>query len=178
MEITFLQWLQTMHNPFLDTFFTCVTHLGDAGIFWIALAVICLLIPRERMTGLCMAVVLILGLIGANLILKPAIGRIRPYEAAGFTELLIEKPGDYSFPSGHTQAAFASAMVLFYFHRRIGIAALVLAGLIAFSRMYLFVHYPTDILGGILLACLWAFLTLRWIRPFLEKRLPASFWQH
>ena len=83
-------------------------------------------------------------------VLKPLIGRIRPFEANGFKNLLISAPKDYSFPSGHTAASFAAALVLFHRSRKLGAAAWITALLIAFSRLYLYVHYPTDVLAGCL----------------------------
>lgn len=169
MEIQFLEWLQTLHTPVLDKLMVAITGLGDGGIFWIILAVVLLLFKRTRTAGLTMGIALIMGLIAANLILKPLIGRVRPYEAAGFAQLLIGKPVDASFPSGHTQASFACAGVIYYYFRKAGLAAYVLAVLIAFSRMYLFVHYPTDILGGLLLGVLWGILSVKLMKRIMDR---------
>ena len=100
-------------------------------------------------------------LLCGNLLLKPLIGRIRPFNVQDAITLLIAAPLDYSFPSGHTMSSFAAAMVLLLTDRRMGIPAMLLAGLIAFSRMYLYVHYPTDILGGALLGILCGYLGCR-----------------
>lgn len=158
MEIQFLEWLQTLHTPVLDRLMVTVTSLGNGGIFWIALALILLLFGRTRQAGMAMGLALLMGLIVGNLILKPLVNRVRPYEVAQFTQLLISRPIDASFPSGHTQASFAGAVALLCHDKRGGIAACILAALIAFSRLYLFVHYPTDVLGGMLLGILWGLL--------------------
>ena len=93
-------------------------------------------------------------LITGNMILKPLVARLRPFTVNTAVELLIPPPADFSFPSGHTYASFASSTAILRNNRRIGSCALVLAILIAFSRLYLYVHYPTDVLFGILLGIL------------------------
>ena len=136
---------------FLDFIMPKITLLGDAGIFWIALAIALLIPKKTRTTGMMMAVALILGLIVCNITIKPLVARVRPYDVAGISPYLAEVQRDFSFPSGHTTASFEGATVIFIQHRKWGVAALILAALIAFSRMYLYVHYPTDILVGLIL---------------------------
>ncbi|MBR6420642.1 MAG: phosphatase PAP2 family protein [Oscillospiraceae bacterium] len=75
-------------------------------------------------------------------------------------KLLVKAPNDYCFPSGHTQASFAAATSICMWKRKWGIPALILAALVAFSRMYLYVHYPTDIIGGVFFGLLYAFIAL------------------
>ena len=132
------------------------THLGDGGILWIALAVILLCLPKYRKTGFAMSAALLMGLLICNLWLKPWIGRLRPFDYQlqcynRLIHLLIEAPTDFSFPSGHTIASFEAATVLLIRPKKWGIMAMVLAALIAFSRLYLYVHYPTDVLFSIVL---------------------------
>ena len=109
---------ENMHTPFFDKFFAIITHLADAGWFWIALAVVLLCFKRTRKTGLVMGGALVLGLIFGNGILKPLINRIRPYDNAAWdpivtrATLLIKPPHDASFPSGHTAASFAAMLAL------------------------------------------------------------------
>ncbi len=136
---------------FLDKFMPIITMFGDAGIFWIALAVIFLIFKKTRKTGLSMGIALIIGLIIGNLILKNVVARIRPYDLNPEVMLLVEKLHDFSFPSGHTLASFEAATAIFIRNKKLGIPALILAVLIAFSRLYLYVHYPTDVLAGTLL---------------------------
>ena len=128
-----------------------ITHLGDAGIFWIVLAVILLLIPKTRKSGLIVAAALCIDVIVCNGILKNLFARTRPFDVNEAVQLLITAPKDFSFPSGHTAASFAAVAALYFAgKKKLWKVSLVLAVLIAFSRMYLYVHYPTDILGGVL----------------------------
>ena len=159
LELPVLDWIaDNLHCGFLDAVMPAITFLGNGGWFWIAVAAVMLLFKKTRKTGLMMGVALICGLLVGNMFLKPVVGRIRPYEVTDKTiELLIKTPHDFSFPSGHTLASFEAAVVLFIRERKyIGIPAMVLAALIAFSRMYLYVHYPTDILGGIVIGSAFA----------------------
>ncbi len=139
-----------LQNIVLDTIFVFVTMLFDNGYLPIAVSVILLCIPKYRKTGVRILLALLIGLIIGNLILKPLITRIRPFEYTNIS-LLIPKPEDYSFPSGHTQAAFAFAASIYISHKKAGIFTYILAVLVGLSRMYLMVHYPTDILSGMLL---------------------------
>lgn len=133
-----------------DAVMCFITKLGDAGIIWIVLAVILLLLPKTRKTGLVMMAALCIDLVVCNGILKNLFARIRPCDVNTQIQLLIARPDDFSFPSGHTASSFAAVAALYFSgERKLWKPALVLACLIAFSRLYLYVHYPTDILGGI-----------------------------
>lgn len=171
MELQILDWLYSLHNPVMDKIMVYITRLGDGGIFWILVAVILLMSKKTRRWGVAMGVAMLLGFVIVNLGVKPLVHRIRPYEVKGLEELLIAPPSDYSFPSGHTQVSFASAWVIFMMKRKAGIAALLLAVLIAFSRMYLYVHYPTDVAAGFLCGSLWAYAAMRICRVWpIQKR--------
>ena len=153
-ELDFLHALSERASSFWDVFWTFITTLGDAGIFWIALAIVLMVFRKTRRVGFSMGLALVLGLIFGNGVLKNVIGRLRPYD---LDPTLIPRlaadhlPGDLSFPSGHTLASFEAATALFCYYRKWGIAALTLAAMIAFSRLYLLVHYPTDVLFGALM---------------------------
>jgi undecaprenyl-diphosphatase len=155
--------------------------LGDGGILWIALAVILLCFPKYRKTGFAMSAALLMGLLICNLSLKPLVARIRPYDfqLQNFNKsipLLIAAPHDYSFPSGHTIASFEAAVALLIRDRKLGMGALALAVLIAFSRLYLYVHYPTDVLASVVLGTLLAFIgtvIVNMINNFIQKRKTA-----
>lgn len=150
IELQILNLIQKIRTPFLDSFMSSVTKLGNAGIIWILLTIVLLLIPKTRKAGVTLALALIADLILCNIILKPLVARIRPFDVNTAIQLIIKRPHDYSFPSGHTAASVASVVALYFAgQKRLWKAALILTCLIAFSRMYLYVHYPTDILGGI-----------------------------
>ena len=150
IEIQILDWMQNIRTPFGDIIVPLISGLGNAGIIWIALTLVLLVIPKTRRSGLIMALALIADLILCNGILKNLVARTRPYDVNTAVNLLIEKPVDYSFPSGHTAASFAAVTALYLAgEKKLWKPALVLSILIAFTRMYLYVHYPTDILGGI-----------------------------
>ena len=156
-DLPILDWIAgNLWCGFLDAVMPIITLLGDAGIFWILIAVAMLIFPKYRKTGLAMGVSLLMGLLICNVTMKPLFARIRPYdyqlEHFGKTiPLLIEAQHDFSFPSGHTLASFEAAMALTLNNKKLGIPALVLACLIAFSRLYLYVHYPTDVLASVAL---------------------------
>ena len=122
-----------------------------------------------------MGIALIMGLIFGNLLLKNVIARERPYtiEFARMTadkvKELISLPHDYSFPSGHTQASFAAATSIFMYNKKYGTAAYVLAALIAFSRMYIYVHFPTDIIGGMVLGIIYGVVSFYLIKRFVAR---------
>lgn len=163
-DLPILDWIAAnLYNPVLDTLMPLITLLGDAGIFWIAIAVVLLIFPKTRKIGLSMGAALLIGLVVCNLTLKPLMARIRPYdyqlEHFGKTiTLLVATPHDFSFPSGHTLASFEAAIALTVYNRKWGIPALILAALISFSRLYLYVHYPTDVLFSMLISVGIAFL--------------------
>ena len=148
-----------------------ITLFGDGGIFWIALSVIFIAIPKTRKMGITMGLSLAVGFLIGNLFLKNVVGRIRPYDLNPNFALLVDRLHDYSFPSGHTLASFEAATAIFLYKKRLGIAALLLASLIAFSRLYLYVHYPTDVLASIILGVGIAILCFRIINKLYEKRL-------
>ena len=158
-DLPILDWIQAnLANPFLDKIMPWITLLGDAGIFWMVCAAILAFTKKYRKVGFGMAIAMALGLLVCNIILKPAVGRIRPYdfqETLGVTiNLLIEKQHDFSFPSGHTIASFEACTVMMLGSRKLGIPATLLAILIAFSRLYLYVHYPTDVIASVILGTL------------------------
>ena len=170
-ELEILNQLQKLHTPVLDKIMVFITNLGSAGIIWIILTVVCLIIPRTRKVGWVMAASLIVDLILCNGILKNLVARIRPCDVNKSIQLLIERPWDYSFPSGHTAASFASVTALYLAgEKKLWKLALALGCVISFSRMYLYVHYPTDILGGVIIGILSGVLGYKIIRRILKNR--------
>lgn len=151
-EIILLDGLQNlMQNRVFDVLMPIITFFGDAGWVWIAIGLLLLCFRNHRRAGVTMLVGLLCSLLIGNLLLKLSVARERPCWINDAVQLLIETPTDYSFPSGHTLASFIGATVLWLYNRRWGYAAVPCAALIAFSRLYLYVHYPTDVMAGIVL---------------------------
>lgn len=176
IEAAWLHWLQDAAGcAFLDKVMPVITSLSDAGLFWIVLAAVLLCFRKTRRAGMTMGLALIFGLLVCNLTLKPLAARIRPFDFDPSIRLIVEHMSDYSFPSGHTTAAFEGAVGLWLHHKKPGWICLVLAVLIAFSRLYLMVHYPTDVLAGAILGSLLAFAASRCANCLIEKtKLPAE----
>ncbi|MGN0432299.1 MAG: phosphatase PAP2 family protein [Lachnospiraceae bacterium] len=170
MELQILHMLQELHTDWLDSVMVLVSALGNGGLMWIALSVGLLIPKRTRYCGLTMIGAMTLSFLIGNLFLKNVIARPRPFMEDSSVILLVPKPGEYSFPSGHTLNGMTAATVIFLYFKKAGIAALIMAGLIAFSRMYLFVHYPTDILGGIILGIIDAILAYKIAQMIIKKR--------
>ncbi|MBR3932953.1 MAG: phosphatase PAP2 family protein [Clostridia bacterium] len=147
-ELSVLEFLNSIHNPVTDRIFIFITHLGDKGILWIVAGFILCFLPKHKKSGITMLLSLLLMLIIGNVTIKPIVARIRPYEYMESVKLLIEKPTDFSFPSGHTFSSFAAAYSVFLYHKKIGWGFLIMAFLVAFSRLYLCVHFPSDVLCG------------------------------
>lgn len=150
MEQSILLFVQEyLRMPVLNKILTAITHLGDKGMIWILVSVLLLFFVKTRKTGVTCMLALLFSLILNNGILKNLVCRIRPYDLDPRIVPLIDRPKDYSFPSGHTGASFAAAYVLYKrLPRPAGTGAVILAALIAFSRIYIGVHYPTDVLFG------------------------------
>lgn len=168
LDFSIVLWMQEhLRTPLLDIFFPFITHLGDKGLCWIALGIILLIPRRTRIWGICVLVCLTVDFLLGEGLLKHLFLRQRPCIVQPIDDMLIAIPHTTSFPSGHSASSFTSATALFLNNRRAGIAAYVLASLIAFSRLYCYVHFPTDILCGILLGISVAvFLTPRLKRRF------------
>ena len=152
-EANIILWIQeNLRIGFLNPIMQGITHLGDGGIFWIILSVLLLLFKKTRKVGLCCALGLIFDLLVVNIAIKPLVARIRPYEIIKEISILTHQPGDHSFPSGHSAGSFACAWAFFRaYKKKWGIPALVLASLVSLSRLYVGVHYPTDVLGGVVI---------------------------
>ena len=173
MELAVLNWIQTLRTGWLDGVMVLVSTLGDAGAVWIVLALVLLCIPKTRRVGVTVALALVLDVIVCNGVLKPLFDRVRPCTMNPAVELLVSCPSDASFPSGHTAASFAAAGALRAAGSCLWLPGLVLAVLIAFSRLYLYVHWPTDILGGIVVGAVVGWAGAKLI-SFIADRLPRK----
>ncbi len=157
-EFDILYAIQEIHHPILDQIMIVLSTIGNAGVVWIVLAILLLIPEKYRKCGIQMLVAMVITFIVGNLILKNLVARDRPSWIDPNVALLFENPTDYSFPSGHTMNGFTAATVLLCCDKRFGIPAVVLASLIAFSRLYHFVHFPTDVLAGVVVGIVVALL--------------------
>ena len=172
-EFAILQAMQGMRNGWLDALMVFVTRLGDGGMLWIGLGLFFLCRKKTRLMELSLLVSLLAGHLVGNCFLKPLAARPRPCHVMPGVELLIRAPGSYSFPSGHTMSSFEGAFSIFLFQKKWGLWAMVMAALIACSRMYLFVHFPTDVLAGLVLGLIHAWLIYKLV-SWYERKLQAS----
>lgn len=156
-----LFWIQNLHTGWLDGLMIFLTKLGDFGAVWLAAGGLLLCFKRYRRFGILLLLCLAAGYLFGDLLLKNAAARPRPFAVFSDIELLIPPPHGFSFPSGHTLSAFSSSAVLFFADRRFGFPAWSLASAVAFSRLYLFVHYPGDVLAGAVLGTLLAYLLFK-----------------
>lgn len=175
-ELAILNFIQQLRCEPLDAVMVFISWTGNHGSVWILLTVLLLLIKRQRRHGAASAAALVLDLVSCNLILKPMIGRVRPFAFNTGIELLVAPPLDASFPSGHTAASFAVVAALKVSGSPLWKPALVWAVLMAFSRLYLYVHWPTDVLGGIVLGAVvgWAGARLVQTAELYWKRRKAG----
>ncbi len=172
LDFKILHSIQDLSCSTLDFLMPKITILGNGGILWVLIAIFLLFNSRTRKSGIqlgagCVGCVLI-----GNLLLKNIIARNRPCWIEEHA-MLIAMPNDYSFPSGHTMASFAAATILWHWNRKVGIAAYLLAGAIAFSRLYLFVHFPSDVLAGAGIGCIIGIASVKgtdWILQKITKK--------
>jgi undecaprenyl-diphosphatase len=179
IDVAVLNWIHEVFScAFLDVVMPIITALGNKGLFMIAVAAVMVCFKKTRKAGIAMGIALILGLVLGNGLLKNLFGRVRPYELEGalVTDLLIKTPHDYSFPSGHTLASFEFASVMAICYKSLpgkkltAAIAVILGALIAFSRLYLYVHFPSDVLGGAILGTLFGIIGV-WVGNAVSKKI-------
>ena len=173
MELQILHAIQGIHQEWLTEILRFFTTIGESGLVWIVIAIVLTCIPKTRKCGLTMIIAMAITYLVGNLFLKNVIARPRPCAVDPGVTLKIPFPSEYSFPSGHTSNGFAGAVTIFSYYRKAGILSLLVAAIIAFSRLYFFVHYPTDILGGMVLGTLDALLAVYLVKR-LEDRADAK----
>jgi len=161
-------------NGILDPVMAVVSFTGEGGAIWILLALILLVFKKTRKTALMMGAALIIMLVLNDIILKPLIARPRPFDFAGWTNFIYPNiafkiPTSYSFPSGHTAAAFACAIVLLLRDVRIGLPAFLYAFIMGFSRIYLFDHYCTDVIAGVFVGMIYGLIGYYIVKVIADK---------
>lgn len=175
MELQILDAIQSIHNPALDAVMVFLSRLGDAGMVWIVLTLALLAIPRDRKAGLTVAAAELVDAILCNVILKNLFHRVRPCDVNKAVKMLVPRPTDFSFPSGHTAISFAVVAALYFAGMKmLWKPALALAVSMAFSRMYLYVHYPSDILGGVIVGIASGYAGYRIVKALLKRKAISS----
>lgn len=170
-----LLWIQEyVRADWMNGFWRFITSLGDDGRFWIALGLVMLFFKKTRVPGGAGLLAMALNFLATNITIKNIVARPRPYVSIEALEILIEQPGEFSFPSGHTSSSFAFAFAFYLLMtKKYGVPALVLAALIGISRLYVGVHYPTDVLGGLVIGVLCGLAVVRGI-PWLRERMKGA----
>lgn len=149
-EEAVMHWMDGIGSPMLDSIMSAITGIATHAIVWFAICFLMLFGRRSRRYVVPVVISIVLAYVISDFILKPCIDRVRPFEELGL-EIIVSAPVTSSFPSGHTASSFAAAVALWFYDRRLGIPAVTLAALVAVSRVYLLVHWPTDVIAGAIL---------------------------
>mgnify|MGYP001073674544 CR=1 FL=1 len=176
MELNILLFIQeNVRNIILNYFFAGITFSGNNGYIWIIISLGLLLNKKTRFIGVLSFIVLLEVLLINNLIIKNCFERLRPFITYAQIELLIDAPTGYSFTSGHSCSSFASAIIFIkYLPKKYGIAAVIYATLVAFSRLYFGVHYPTDVIAGMMLGILFALITSGVYEKYVKNKIVSK----
>lgn len=200
MEFYILDLIQKMRHPLMDRLMVLLSVIGNHGEVWIVVGVLLFAFcyrgtkktkkytqmylvgveenqhaaghgrTKECNVGITVLLALMVSAIVVNMGLKPYIARIRPYDVKTTVEIITGAMPDFSFPSGHTSSSFAAATVIALWNRKVGLAALMLAAVISFSRLYLYLHYPTDVIAGVLIGILCG-LIARFMHSYVVEKL-------
>lgn len=170
-ELSVLEWFDSLHGSVLDPVMIGITYSATSGLIWFVLGFLMTGSQRWRRCGVSVVVAVAATYILVDLVIKPLVCRERPFDVADF-DLLISAPDTWSFPSGHTASAFAGATAILIHSRKWGCLALAYAVLVGISRLYLCVHWPTDVVAGALIGIAVTILAVwfmsRWIPYFRE----------
>ena len=171
LDINILNFIRdNLSNPVMDKIMIFITTLGDKGILWIIIGIILLSMKKYRKVGFILLIALLVNALIGEGILKNIVQRPRAFITYPDISIIINPPTSFSFPSGHTASSFAAAVVLGHYFKKWSFLFYFLATLIAFSRLYLFVHYPSDIIVGIALGTICGLLTIK----LLDKTIKLS----
>lgn len=176
LDVNILLFIQEhLRFDLLTPILKFLTTLGDHGMLWIGVALLLVLVKRTRPIGATAGASLAINALLVNVFLKNIVARTRPYEVIDGLTRLVGEQSDFSFPSGHTSSAFSVAVVMFMLMpKKYGVPALIVATLIAYSRLYVGVHYPSDVIGGLIVGILAAVICVA-IYKKIEKRNGENF---
>lgn len=169
----------TLHNGFFDLIMPLVSISGDRGLVWIMIGLALIIHRRQdtKMAAFLMLAALFISYLVGEEVLKNLFQRPRPFETLPGVELLVQPPGSFSFPSGHSANAFAAGLVLARKVPALACPAFIVAVLMAFSRVYVGVHYPLDVLCGALvgIACALPVLKLETLIFYINEKFNKKF---
>lgn len=175
-DFSVLDALQKIHSPVLNVIMAVFTYLGDAGILWIFLSLVFLRVKKTRQMGAAGGLSLVLEVFISELMIKHLVRRTRPFVVHDWIDTIVHKPSSYSFPSGHTCTSFCFSTAVFCFNRKLGLICYAVSAVIGFSRLYFYIHYPTDVLcgalEGVILGATAAFIVKRYAATHPHKDLP------
>ncbi|WP_311482304.1 phosphatase PAP2 family protein [uncultured Anaerococcus sp.] len=179
-ELNILNAIQGMRSTPIDKFMVTISAAGNLSLIWIAFIFIFLSAKELKNQGKIMIIAFILNILLVNILVKNLVARPRPYDVANFTGLLVHKLSDNSFPSGHTSYAFtfATIVTLLNKNKALKIFTDVLAVLMAFSRLYLYVHFPTDVLAGAVFGILIGILSIKIYNSQKYRQIKAKYNLH
>lgn len=167
IDLSILDFIQNnLRTDFLDSLMAFLSIIGEGGLVWFVIAIPMLFFKKSRTCGVVMIFSMGITLLIGEFALKNIICRVRPCNLPNDVEMLIKCPSSYSFPSGHTGSSFAASTAVFIRNKKVGVFALLLAVLISFSRLYNYVHYPTDVLAGMLLGIFVSVLVYHLVRRY------------
>ncbi len=168
-EFDVLYWFQTLHGPVMDKIALGLTYFCEKGIGWIIIMLLVFFLSKDKRMGLTGMVAFVLSFMLCNMLLKTMIERDRPCWVDPSIQLLVETPDDFSFPSGHTSFSFATATAIAQYSASWGFVAFIVAALIGLSRLYLFVHFPTDVIFGAIVGIIAGLLAGLLVKDFYKK---------
>lgn len=193
-DLSVFQWIQSIQNEFLDALMVGITTLGNGGAVFIVIGLVLLISKKYRKAGLAVIIALLVMLLCNDLFLKEFFARPRPFNLletdpekyafwgkAYIYPELISKPTSFSFPSGHTASAFAAAIALLWHNRKIGVPVTIFSALMGFSRIYVEVHYCTDVIAGVVSGIICAFiavLIVKYLFPVVDRGLDKLYLKH
>jgi undecaprenyl-diphosphatase len=168
-EVSFMQWMESVHSHILDVVMTSITYCATYSAIWLSICLLMLSKSACRKYVPAILVSILLAYIVCDFVLKPLVGRERPYDAMDL-EPIVAVSTSFSFPSGHTASSFAAATALYLYDRRYGIPALVFAALVGISRVYLLVHWPTDVIAGAMIGMVCALSVYAMMNRMFPRR--------
>lgn len=167
IEFRILNYIQEhFRSGGMDVVMSIISMMGKLSAMWIVIAIVCMIIKKTRQFGFTLTLDLIANFVFGNLIIKPIVSRIRPCVLNRTVQVINSIPFDPSFPSGHTMFAFGAATIIFIYNKWLGLLAYLFAFVMGFSRMYMYMHFPTDVLIGGILGIIFAVIVYNLQRSF------------